>query len=340
MDARALLVAAGVALAAWLQGPAGENNAERRRNDFRYTPDPRLVRVVAGAQRSSVADALWLRALPDMSREFADPALKARWIDGVIGVVTDLEPQFWTVYDFGQSYLTHLDRRATGSADRAIALLEKGIRANPDAAGLYVRLAMVHWKEKKDRAKTVELLRRASQLPGIDDLSLRMLASLEAEGREDLFAIRPWAEIMESPNAELRRVGELNLERVKRQIATRAVREFREKEGRLPAHLDELRGRDLIEPTAIEVVLQGLVLSPEGRITSARLDELEYGEIVQGAERWARSFRDETGRWPGLEDAVGRGLNLPPPPRGRQWRYEGGKLWMVDATPDAPQPPR
>lgn len=329
MDARGLLVLAGVAVAAWLQGPLGESNVERRRNDFRYTPDPTVVRLVAGAHRSTTADALWLRTLPDMSREFADPALKARWIHNVLESVTDLEPAFWTAYDFGQAYLTILDRRTPGAADRAVALLEKGIRRNPDAVGLYVRLAMIHWVEKKDRARTIEILRRAATLPGIDELSLRMLASLEAEGREDLLAIAAWADIAESKSPELRRVGELNLRRVKEQIALRALREFTAKNGRPPASIGDLRDPALIQAEVVDLVLRDLELTPEGKIVDRRLVELESEEVVRAVEQWARTWHDEKGGWPTLEDAATVGLRLPPAPAGRRWRFEGGRLTAV-----------
>ena len=69
MAQRILLVAvAGIAGAALLQGRVGAENAARRANDFRYTPDPKMVRVLAGGDRSAFADALWLSDLPDMSR--------------------------------------------------------------------------------------------------------------------------------------------------------------------------------------------------------------------------------------------------------------------------------
>ena len=331
MDPRLLVVLAGVGCAAWLQGPAGENNADRRRNDFRYVPDPQLVRVMAGAHRSTTADIIWLRALPDMSREFGDTALKARWIDSALTSATDLEPTFMTVYDMGQAYLTHLDRRAKGAADRAIALLEKGIRENPDVAGLHVRLAMIYYIEKKDRAKTIEILRGASMLPGFDSFSAAMLTSLLANQRDDLIAIGYWAGLVEENQGELRRMAELNLWRTKERIATRAAIDFGKANGRPPATPQELVVPTLVQEGAIPVILDGLEIRADGRPHYPRCDELELESTIRSAEEWCRRFRDSGGRWPTFEENAHSGVPLPQAPAGRQWRFADGKVELVPA---------
>ena len=327
MGARLVLVAAGIAAAAWMQGPAGDHNAERRRNDFRYTPDPVVIRVAAGAHQSTAADLLWLRTLPDMSKEFADPVLKARWIDNALESITDLEPSFMTVYDFGQAYLTYLDRRAKGAADRAIALLEKGIRANPDSSGLHVRLAMIHFLEKRDRAKTIEILGRASVMPGFDSLSANMLTTLMAKQRDDAFALRYWVDRMEGGTAEMRRVATLHFWRTKNEIARRACREFRQATGRAPTAPADLNDPKLIQPEAIPAILDGIEFNADGMPRYAKLFELEIADFAQSAEAWARTFRDDKHRWPTLDEFE----SLPAAPAGKAWEFRDGTMRLVDA---------
>lgn len=324
------VLVAGLAGAVALRGPLGEQNAERRRHDFRYTPDPRFVRLAAGAHRSTTADVMWLRTLPDLAKEFSDPKLKARWIDHSLDAITDLEPSFMRVYEFGESYLSILERSSPGAADRAIALVEKGIRTNPespDLAGLTVRLAMIHYIEKRDRAKTLELLAKASTMDNFDSLSAGMLSRMRADERDDLVAIRYWAERIENGSPEIRRVAELHLYRTKAEIVRRAARDFAAESGRRPRTADEFVHGRFVQPEVVGVLLDGLVVDENGAIRYPRADELEREHMVLTVERWARSVHDESGAWPKLEDIE----RLPAPPAGRRWRFEEGRLTAEDS---------
>jgi hypothetical protein len=326
MDPRAWIVVAGIGCAAALQGTVGEANAARGRNDFRYTPDPRVMKVVAGGHRSTVADILWLRALPDMARQFEDRELKKRWIAGATDVITDLEPGFGTVYDFGGSHLTIVER----DADEAIKLLEKGIRHNPDSAGLRVALAMVHYQFKKDRVKTVQLLDQASKLPGIDSLSLAMLASMKVDERDDLVAIGYWARAVdEAPNPKVKTICEHELWRTKTLVAVRAAKDFEKKHGRRPDSPAELRDPSLMDARVIDAVVNDLQFDDKGRPRYARELELARQVRIYQADDYVQAFRNGTGREPTEAEFMSGFGDLPPPPAGMGWKYADGKLSLV-----------
>jgi tetratricopeptide (TPR) repeat protein len=329
MGSRILLVAvAGIAGAAALQGRVGAENAARRATDFRYTPDPEVMRVLAGGDRSACADMLWLSALPDMARPFEDKALKKRWIAAATDVITDLEPTFGTVYGYGAAHLNLVDR----NPDEAIALLTKGIENNPDSAGLHVALAMVWYEFKKDTAKAIEHLEKASELPGIDSLSLAMLASMRVNGRDDFTALAVWAKQLDvAHNAKVRTICEYELWRTKALIAGRAAREFTAAHGRPPANAEELRDPTLISATALDVVLEGLTFDAKGRPQYERLLELDREQVIVKAENYVAGRVSESGRLPtAVEFFAGFG-ELPAPGPGRKWEYADGKLSLAAA---------
>lgn len=330
MDPRLLLVVGGIAGAAALQGPIGESNAARRANDFRYTPDPRVMEVVAGAHRSTFADLLWLRALPDMARPFNDRALKKRWIAGATEVITDLEPSFFTVYAYGSAHLNIVDR----NPEEAIKLLTKGIEKNPDSAGLYVALAMVHYEFAKDKAagkaKAIELLEKASTMPGIDSLSLAMLASLKVDEHDDFAALAVWARNLEqAPNRRARVVCEYELWRTKQLIADRAIREFKKAHGRPPKSPDEIRDPKLIDPKSIDVVLEGMTLDAQGFARYERLVVLEREKVLDQAPNVVAAFQEGEGRLPTEAEFLRSFGKLPEPGPGKKWLYADGKLSLV-----------
>ncbi len=324
----ALAIAGG---AAWLQGDLADRNADRARDDFRYTPDPAVVKLVAGAHRSSVADLIWLRTLPDMSKPFADAAAKARWMQGSFDAITDLEPGFGTVYDFGHSYFLVVARTDPTASDRAIRLLEKGCRQNPESAGLLTRLAMVHW-ERGEKEKTLEYLRRAAPLPDMDSLSHQMLATLEARGRDDVVALGRWLSCLNDAGNEMKGTEEmkerawLNLYAIKTEIANRAIRDFKASKGRDPASPDELRDPALIQPEAWDVVLGDLEFAPGPRARYAKSDDWSRASLVRLAGRLARTFHAEHRRWPSLEELSGAAFRLPDPPAGRRWVLSKDRL--------------
>jgi len=328
MDPRLFIVLGGMAGAAALQGGLGEANAVRRMNDFRYSPDPRVMKVVAGAHRSTMADLVWLRALPDMSRPFKDRAFKKRWLAAATEAVTDLEPSFGTVYAFGAAHLTLNDR----NPDAAIKLLTKGIEKNPDSAGLHVALAMVYYEFKKDRQKTIELLDKASTMPDIDSISLAMLAAMKVDAHDDFVAIAYWARTLEqAPNAKARAVCEYELWRTKRLIANRASRDFQAAHDKAPPKsADDVRDPKLIDPKVFDIVLTDLVFDAKGVATYPNFIELERRVRLFQAVDYVAAFREGEGRAPTEEEFFRNFGDLPDPPTGKTWKYADGTLSLSD----------
>jgi hypothetical protein len=303
-----VVIAAGVVGGVLLQAPLGKSNADRRRNDFRYTPDVDVVRVLSFGHRSTMADAIWLRALPDFSRQFDDLALKERWLNGVFDVATDLDPTFYTAYAYGSTYLSLINRQA----DSAIALLERGVdtfeRIEAEDGRLYaggtrlrIDLAMAYYMFKKDRAKALEHLDIAVERPDCDWLTRGMRVGLALNDRDDLLALTFSAQNIEHQNVYVREKATLDFERTKRSIARRCHREFVAREGRPPESIEELRAKSEIEPAAAEVVFPAVVYDDEGVIQAPKLAELELRELIRAIEGAADTYRRDYGDWPAPE---------------------------------------
>lgn len=292
------------------------------------------MRIVAGAHRCSASDLIWLRTFSDMSREFGDPKAKAKWLAASLEVVTDLDPGFGRPYEVGHAYLLTLARAAGGGADAAVRLLEKAARNNPTEAGPLVYLAMVHHMERRDRAATLDCLRRAKDLNGFDSASAAMLSKMLADERDDVTAIRYWLESMTVGTAEMKRRAELGLFGTKGEIVRRAVRDYTARNGKPPSRARDLADPSLIEAPVIDVVLDGLATNADGTLVLPpryeRASELRYVEIELGVERWCRVYRDERGRWPTLDDIQSCDEPLPKPPDGKRWRVEDGNVELVD----------
>ncbi len=308
-----------------LQGPLGDSNALRRRNDFRYTPDTDVVRVLSFGHRSTAADTLWLRALPDFSREFSDLDQKRRWLSGVLDIAVELDPTFLTAYTFGATYLSLIDRRS----EEAVALLERGARkfdeieqadgrTYPAGTRVRVELAMAYWMLRRDRDATIRELQIAAQRPDCDELTRGMLVGLMIGDRDDLLALNYAAANTEHSDPLVRDRARLEYERTKLRIARRVANDFEAREGRRAKDLAELALGQALGDTVATLVADGLEVDAEGRVVSARFDELNWAESIRALEYAARIYRDDYGCWPDaawLNDNklfVARGENMPP----------------------------
>jgi tetratricopeptide (TPR) repeat protein len=293
-----ILMVACAAGAMALRGPLGDANAMRREPGTRFMPDQRLAKLFSLGHRSTCADSIWLNAMGDLSRTFNDNQRKRRWLDSVFDTVTRLEPTFSNVYSWGATYLGMLQQ----DRDRAIALLEKGVAANPKDIRLNVELAMAYFEYRKDRAATLAVLERIKDSPDIDPITLGFYDSLKVDARADYAALALWAPWLDDPNEEAREVAQLFLERTKKEIFFRAWNEYQALHGKKATRLEQLRDPALMAPEVFDPVLSSVQILAGGKLRFAHLDELETRHGLRAASAWAAQFRRENGRLPTVDE--------------------------------------
>ena len=322
-----LLMGACGAGAIAMRGPLAEANAGRRVPGTGFVPKAPLAQLFSAGHRSTLADLLWLGAIGDLSREFPDPQQKRAWLDAIFTTVPALEPSFISAYSFGATYLTMI----TDDAARAIALLERGVAANPDDLRLAVELAMIWYMQRHDREKALAVLEKVVRDPRCDSITMGFYASLLVDQRQDFAALAQWVTWLDHGNELVRENAELQLERAKRKIAIRAADEYRERVGRPPLTPDDLRLEGLIAPEAVDLVLETTWINVAGKLEFERCAELEVRHAVRAASRWVVQFRAENGRTPTFDELMNnRWVRLPPPPPGRRYDIVDDDVALVD----------
>ena len=321
------LVAGAIALRA----PLGEANAARRLLPFRYSPNPRIVKLLAAGHRSTFADLLWLNTLPDLSRTFPDAELKKSWIDGMLYLITDLEPGFSTVYAYGASFMEIVDR----DGERAIALLERGVERLPDNLDLRVQLAMEYFRERQDRDATIRTLEPAIENPRCSPLTRGFYSSLLIDERADAAALMQWMDFLEDPNPLVSGEAERRLQMVLKRIAIRAWNEYLDLHGNHAPQKELLREERFMAPAVYDAVLGCFEIEPGGqRLRFPRLLELERDYWLYLANQWTVLFHNENQCWPTMQEVwESPVLNLPPPPSGQEYAVEKGKVGLREIPP-------
>jgi hypothetical protein len=207
---------------------------------FMYLPQGDVLRVAALGYQAVVADFLWLQAIQAMGeRKISEEA--GRWLYRTLDVVTTLDPKFVRAYEAGGLALCTL----VVLPDESNALLEKGMKHNPQVWQLPFYAGINYYFEFRDDAKAGEYIARAARLPGAPPQLALFSARLLASSREPQAAIEMLAQLYDQTEDEnLRRTLDRRLKEtiVERdlQLLEAAISRYGQQQGHLPDRLEDL----------------------------------------------------------------------------------------------------
>ncbi|MCR4373398.1 MAG: hypothetical protein NUW22_00950 [Acidobacteria bacterium] len=172
---RAGRVAAWVGVAAAI-GLAAVTLEARDRWYPRAPSEERLLYLTNGrvADRLSLsfdavmADVYWIRTIQHYGRERKTPRFSGQFelLHPLIDLTTSLDPYFTVAYQFGAFFLAEPQPNGPGRVDLAIALLEKGLRAEPPRWQYAQYLGFMHYWYTGDMTAAAREFTRASEIPG------------------------------------------------------------------------------------------------------------------------------------------------------------------------------
>jgi tetratricopeptide (TPR) repeat protein len=207
------------------------------------------------------ADWYWMRSLQYVGRKIVAhqdahdgqfqltnlSSLDLRLLASLLDVTTTLDPQFITAYEYGAVILPEIN------PDQAIALLNKGIAANPTSWQLHQHLGYIYW-QRKEYQRASEIYAAGASLPGAPPWMTAMSARLKADAGSRNAAREMYQRLFETSRdktvkdmvtAHLMRLDWLD----DRDVIRPALSEFRSRSGRCPMSWLEvaplLRGTNL-----------------------------------------------------------------------------------------------
>ncbi len=244
-----------------------------------YIRSPETMKRMALSFSGILADLYWIRAVQYYGgrRLSKDPNRNYNQLYPLLDITTSLDPMFNIAYRFGAIFLSEPLPGGAGRPDRAIDLLEKGFRLNPNRWEYPYDIGFVHYWTRQDFAAAAEWFQKASEVPGAPWWVRSMAAVTAAQGGNRRASRMLWQIQLE--NAESEWVRNNATERLQQLDAmdqidelTWANRQFASRHGRFAESWDELaraglvRGRPL-DPAGLPYVLDpqsgGVSLSPE-----------------------------------------------------------------------------
>ena len=246
-------VAGTVALVLGIAGAA----AVLRASEIRHPPQPstaRLLYLRSGetARRLTLsfdavaADLYWIRAIQHYGRDKKSDRTTGRFelLEPLLDLTTTLDPHFNVAYRFGAVFLSITPPQGPGRWDRAIALLEKGLKHNPNRWQFAHDIGFVHYFYTRDYQEAARWFERAAAMPHAPGWLSSLAATTSLKGGDLASAETIFSELAQAQESYLQQAAQRGLAQV---AAIRAIQEleglidrFNRNHGRYPFSWDDV----------------------------------------------------------------------------------------------------
>ena len=185
---------------AWPRLPAVEQQ-------ILYVRSPAVLKRLVLGFDALAADVYWIRAIQHYGGERRDSAGLRRYdlLYPLLDLTTSLDPHFNIAYRFGAIFLSEAYPGGPGRPDQAIALLRKGIAANPTRWQYHHDIAFVYYWSLRDPINAAAWFQRAADQPGAPNWLPPVAAAMLAKGNDRASARSLWRQIAQSEEEWLRR---------------------------------------------------------------------------------------------------------------------------------------
>jgi hypothetical protein len=180
-----------------------------------FQSGPLLKRVSLGFN-NLLADVYWIRAIVYYGGQRRTDLARRdfRLLDPLLTFVTTLDSQFRVAYRFGAIFLTEGYPNGPGRPDQAIALLERGLAANPNGWEYAHDIGFVHYWWLHDYKSAAAWFERGARLPGAPPWLAPLAATTLAAGGDRESSRTLWRQLGDTDIAWIRRNAQHRLAQI------------------------------------------------------------------------------------------------------------------------------
>jgi len=160
-----------------------------------YLPSGKFVEQTSLGYRELAADWTWFQAV----QYYGGYRLQQHdlaYFNGLIDIVTDLDPHFQFPYIFGAVVMS----QDMGDLERGVEILKKGMRANPGDWNYPFEIGFLYYVIGQDANRAARYFELASRLPGSGEIPARFAAFVYSKAGHGETSIRMWEEIARESN--------------------------------------------------------------------------------------------------------------------------------------------
>jgi hypothetical protein len=180
-----LLVSLFAGSIAALRGVDTVRGKEATLEEVLYMPSGRTLKRMSLGYSGLLADVYWTRAVQYFGNKHLKHSMRYDLLSPLLDITTDLDPHLIVAYQSGAIFLSQRPPDGAGQPDKGVALLQKGLRANPTYWRLYFTLGFVHYLERHDFKAAQEAFETGAEMP--DALPwMKVMAARMAERSQDV----------------------------------------------------------------------------------------------------------------------------------------------------------
>src|SRR5258708_17336565 len=173
-----ILVASGAGSGLLLER-VDESRAHATLNEAVYISSPKLLKRLSLGYEGLLADVYWTRAVQYYGGKHHTGGGRYELLWPLLNITTQLDPHLVPAYEAGATFLLAKPPNGAGTPEKAIELVEFGIRNNPNDWHLYYDLGYIYY-DLKDYRGASDAFARGSRVPNAHPF-LRILAAQMAE---------------------------------------------------------------------------------------------------------------------------------------------------------------
>jgi hypothetical protein len=186
-----------------------------------FLPSGEFLRRLSLGYEGLLADIYWTRVVQYFGRKRLAQSNEYKLLGPLLQITTDLDPHLLIAYRFGSIFLAEKPPRGAGEPQAALALLHRGIVANPDYWRLWEDVGFIYYWDLKDYAAAARAFQTGSERPGAMQWMRILAAKVMAEGGQLATSRFLWSEIArQAGNEQIRKSAEEHL------MAIRAAEEI------------------------------------------------------------------------------------------------------------------
>jgi len=247
-----------------------------------YLRSPAVVKRVVLDYDAIAADLYWIRALQHFGEERLSPPEHQRsyaLLYPLLDLTTSLDPYFSIAYRFGAIYLGEAYPGGPGRPDLAIALLQKGLAAQPGKWQYMMDLGFIYYWHLHDYKSAAAAFQRASELPAAPSWLRPLAAVTLAEGGNRDASRALWQQLAQADEPWLRDSAALRLAQLDAMDAIDSlqarVQAYRQAHPGEPVTWERLAAAKLIPGIPLDSSGTPFALDPTtGAVTVARESKL------------------------------------------------------------------
>jgi tetratricopeptide (TPR) repeat protein len=245
-----------------------------------FLNSPKVIKRASLGFDGLVACIYWTRAVQYFGSRFRNGAPNYNLLAPLLEITTQLDPHLVVAYDFGSTFLASKQYGA-GEPQRAIELMNYGIKNNPDDWRLYYDLGFIYYMELKDYKNAADAFERGSRVPNAHPF-VKILAALMAQHAGGYQTSRMlWSATFQTTNDSqvkknaVEHLRDLRVDEDVQQLQDGVTR-FEERTERLPASMAELLASMGQAQAPVDPDGQPYKLMPDGRVEVRVPDDFPF----------------------------------------------------------------